>query len=199
MQTIECIALLGAAALVASGPLTAQSPLAVEKRALGGVSRATVSTLAGAGIFVDVATTGDGRRLATIRYAGSRQFVDLDGTKSQEWDDIGIFSLDKDPQAGPQLVFSPDGSRLAYIARQGARVLLVVDNKGVEIEPDSIKRAGVFRFSPDGSQYAMIVVNARKGEAWVVANGVKNGPYGSASEITFSADGKHLGYMLAII
>lgn len=183
-------------ALLCGAPAYAQPDLVVEKRSLGQVTRSSLNGLKNNGRSPDAAVSDDGRRLARVRMVGSRPLVELDGVQSQEWDEVGTFEDEKRPGlSGVRLIFDPKGERLAYTAREGTRTVLVVDNKPVDIEPSSMKRVGIFRFSPDGSTYVMIVANSVKAAAWAIVNGVRQGPYAKADSITFSGDGKHAGYI----
>ncbi|MFN0171078.1 MAG: hypothetical protein ACKV22_32065 [Bryobacteraceae bacterium] len=179
--------------------LPAQAELSVEKRILGQITRSAVGAIQGDSPFSEAAVSDDGRHLARVRYAGSRQLIDLDGVESQQWDEIGAFGAfdneNRDLTKRTRLIFSPRGDRLAYLARDGTRVVLVVDNKPVAIDPNSLQFAGSFRFSGDGSRYAMIVSNPQKAKTWVVVDGVTEGPYGFVKQLTFSGDGKHLAYV----
>ncbi|MGJ5815947.1 hypothetical protein [Paludibaculum fermentans] len=183
-------------AILCGAPAYAQPAPVVEKRSLGLVTQASLNVMKAHRRPPDAAVSDDGRRLARVRMAGSRPMVELDGVPSQPWDEVGTFGDEQNPgQTATRLIFDPKGEKLAYTAREGTRTVLVVDNKPVDIDPYSLKNAGIFRFSPDGSLYVMIVANRTKATSWAIVNGVRQGPYAKVDSVTFSGDGKHAGYL----
>lgn len=170
----------------------------VDKRVLAKLSQEEARTFKGGARGVGEQVASDnGRHIALLRPVGSRFVVELDGTASQQWDQVGGLELEQTHQRSPSgaFQFSPDGSRLAYVAREGARIVLVVGQQVTPIEPADIRRAGFFSFSPNGSRYAMVVRAPHRGQAWIVVDGIKHGPYGDVRDVTFSGDGKHIAYV----
>lgn len=139
----------------------------------------------------------DGRHYARLKNAGSRFVVERDGVASQPWDEVGLLG-DPDEASGRSygyLMFDPSGTRLAYVARDGQRTVLVVNDQQTPIEPADLRHAGVLRFSPGGSRYAFLVRNASAGKAWLIVDGKTFGPYGEIKQLTFSADGRHVAFV----
>ncbi len=86
-------------------------------------------------------------------------------------------------------MFSEDGAHLAYRAKRGERVLVVVD----EAEGPLFDEADRPILSPpDGRRVAYA---ARTGEAWFVVVGEERwGPYGAVGFGAFSDDGAHVAF-----
>jgi len=148
----------------------------------------------GSGGAITLTASPDGKHIALIRATATRYKVELDGVLSQEWDDIGHFSDDRESQSAGRLLWSPDSSKLAYIARDGQKLLLVMGDQQIPINAQDFNRAGSLLFS-SANRYAMLV--RKRGEAaWVVVDGVTHGPYGDVRELQFSKDGKHVAWLI---
>ncbi len=125
------------------------------------------------------------RRRSTTR-PPRRWVVVVDGQAGPEHDAIGPLSLR----------FSPDGKRVAYVAKEGGKWFVVLDGKpGLEYDriwPSSL------RFSPDWKRLAYA---ARKGNSWagkwfVVVDGQTGPEFDTIVPDTlhFSPDGKRIAY-----
>jgi hypothetical protein len=92
-----------------------------------------------------------------------------------------------------QPVFSPDGSRLAYIFKDGDKVMIQIDDERVGGEFDNLGYD--MRFSPDGKRFAYSVF--KDGKYTFVVDGVVQGPGGidSSEGADFSGDGKHFAWV----
>jgi roadblock/LC7 domain-containing protein len=99
--------------------------------------------------------TSDGR-LVYVAGSGTKQFVVVDGTRSEEYDTVGT------------LVFSPDGRSVAYAASKEGKSFVVLE--GRPLEPFESVQDPVF--SPDGRKVAYAV--SRQGKA-VMMTGDKPG------------------------
>jgi hypothetical protein len=116
------------------------------------------------------------------------EFVVVDGAAGRTYTEIPRYPL---TEAGveSQIIFSPDGGRVAYVARRGARFLVVADSReGPEF--DNI-RVGAPRFSPDGRRLAY--VGQRGGKKFVV-DGAEGRPYDDVDDLLFTRGGRHLAY-----
>lgn len=167
--------------------------LAVEKRTMGPVSSAMRQAII-EGRKGTSQLSPDGSRLAAVRSDGSRLVVEIEGTRGQLWDQIGLFQ-EKPGAPGFTFQFSPDGRRVAYVAREGTTTYLVDSLEKVTIEPGDVARAGSLMYSADSSRYAMVVAQARNATEWVVTDGKKRGPYGKVHSVQFSGDGRHLAFV----
>ena len=87
----------------------------------------------------------------------------VDGQEGKQYDGVG------------SPVFSPDGTRLAYLAKQADKWLIVVDGVDGKLYDDI--RYTSLTFSPDGQHVAYDVKQA--GEEFVVVDGVEGKQYTS--------------------
>ncbi len=86
------------------------------------------------------------------------------------------------------LAFSPDSTRLAYVARREGKESLVMDS----VEGKVYDRMWSYTFSTDGRHLAQKVNDGRKG--LVVLDGAEGTPYTSCDEPAFSPGGAHVAY-----
>jgi WD40 repeat protein len=89
------------------------------------------------------------------------------------------------------IIFSPDGHRVAYPAKDGPKWRLVADGRALESEWDEINPSCVV-FSPDGSRLAY---GARQSQKWYIVLGGEvdqTSGYDSLAFFTFSPDSRHL-------
>ncbi|MFA4986075.1 MAG: hypothetical protein WC712_05780 [Candidatus Brocadiia bacterium] len=104
--------------------------------------------------------------------------------------------------------FSPDGSRYAFVAQIGkdgqtaanGMVLMRIVIDGTEVADTGILMAGPYeyvRFSEDGRRTAYVVGYSRFGEAYVVVDGERSGPYMFCSQPRFSPSGKTVAWISA--
>ena len=75
-----------------------------------------------AGVALRFAISPVGQHVAAIVLRGSRTVVTLDGADGPRFDEVLS-------EQGQGLHFSPDGTRLAYVGRQGQEYVYMVDNK----------------------------------------------------------------------
>ena len=96
-----------------------------------------------------------------------------------------------DPNDGAP-VFSPDGTRLAYIAREGSQRFVVLDGKPGAKHEAVYK--GTLTFSPDSGRLAYFA--GKGGMAVAVLDDVEGSPHRDAmvSTLRFSPDGTKLAY-----
>jgi len=95
----------------------------------------------------------------------------------------------------PNMQFSPDGKRFAFLARNAHSSFVVVDGQ----ESQGYSKIQNFRFSSDGRRYAFEAYDPPGG--WVVVVDGKEGPklYGLADgSLTFSPDGSRVAYAAAL-
>jgi WD40 repeat protein len=92
------------------------------------------------------------------------------------------------PYGLSHITISPDGKRVAYVAKAGKKCVVVVDGKKGE-EYDSCLRVA---FSPDGKRTAYVATKGKK--AFVVVDGVKGKEYLTVGQPVFSPDGKTVAY-----
>jgi hypothetical protein len=141
---------------------------------------------------------------------GKKWVVVINGVEGKEYDEIARGPLVLHSQrfgtsfvlpgesAESGLVFSPDGKRVAYAARNGTRWVVVVD--GVEgKEMDAFSRYGSIGkeeilpvFSPDSKRVAHVA--KRAGKCVVVVDGEEGKEYEGARAPVFSPDSKRVAY-----
>ncbi|MEX2215238.1 MAG: hypothetical protein WD768_13985 [Phycisphaeraceae bacterium] len=119
------------------------------------------------------------RRIAFVILRDGLRYAVLDGVEGKPYRRIG------------GLVFSPDSSRLSYIAkRSDGKVLVVVDEKESE-DFDALGR-GPATFSPDGKRLAF--AGLREGKWRVLIDGEAGEAYEAIGAILFSPDSKRVAY-----
>jgi dipeptidyl aminopeptidase/acylaminoacyl peptidase len=102
--------------------------------------------------------------------------VILDGRKQPAYQNIG------------DLVFSPDGKRVAYAVQNAGPWRVSLD--GSEQKPYEAIGAGTLRFNADGQS---LVYAAKQAEKWVIVkDNHASRPYDGVSDLLFSPNGKHL-------
>jgi Tol biopolymer transport system component len=92
-------------------------------------------------------------------------------------------------------VFSPDGTRLAYIAKVDKKRLVVVDGVSGP-QYDGIGRGDPV-FSPDGRRVAYVAMNGGGQKEFVVVDGVSGAEYDeiAGNSPVFSPDGMRFAYI----
>jgi Tol biopolymer transport system component len=125
-----------------------------------------------------ISSSPDGKRIAYSAKWRGDWYVFLDGERGRAYGAIGR-----------SLVFSPDSSRLAYVAVKGKKRVVVVDGK----EQKEFDEIGTPVFSPDSGRLAY---PAKRGQSrTVVVDGSVTAWYEIVGEsISFSADGGRIGY-----
>lgn len=147
----------------------------------------------------------DGMRVAYVAAASGEPFdpeedenrkivVILDGKKSKSYD----YAHTTDDE----LIFSADSKRLAYRAYRNQKVIAVVDGHESDSCGKGINRAPCttvvgLQFSPDSSHYAYVADSEGYGPDFVVVDGKRGTPYKNVKRITFSPDGKRMGYVVS--
>src|SRR5205809_1106534 len=80
--------------------------------------------------------------------------------------------LDRTSEIPIEIVFSPDGNRVAYRLSTGTGEFVVVDGK----KSDPFKSAKLLTFSPDGKRFAYVIEQGERTIS-VVLDGVKGAEY----------------------
>lgn len=142
--------------------------------------------------FRQLAIATDAGRVAVVASAGSRQIVIIDGNEGPPYSSIVQTSgMGQGKVAPPQVMISPDGSRVAYVATKGPSECVMVLNQKEGPAFDSIKFA---TFSPVGHRLAYI--GSKGGKQYVIVDATLSPAYQMVmpGELSFSEDGKHVGY-----
>lgn len=179
-----------AVATLPAATAAAQSVVATE-------SLGTVATVDGASDSTrKLDISPDGRHIGYVSRIGSRFTVVIDGVAGPEFDSIGAFGAltsYQRPGNAPVVVFSPDGTRHAYVATKGGQRTIVVD--GQAGPPMHASGSVGFMFSPDSKRYAYAITAAGEQGQRVYSDG-KLGPlFGAIDALQFSADGGRLAYL----
>jgi hypothetical protein len=125
------------------------------------------------------------RRIAFSAKVPSGEAVFVDGIPGGTYTEIARYPL-TESGVQPQIIFSADSRRVAYVAKRGQKFLVVVDNKAGQ-EFDNI-RVGAPVFSAAGQR---IAYEAKRGDKWhVVADGVEGKPFESVTALRFSFDNR---------
>lgn len=135
-----------------------------------------------------VSVSLDRRHVACATYQKGKARVVVDGVQgSTEYNYVG------------QMLFSPDGKRLAYWARRDWNRVFVVD--GRETLDEEIPwglRSGAdapaerLYFSPDGKRLAYVA--GHNGKTKVVLDGTEGKVYKTLGDVIFSSDSKRIAY-----
>ncbi len=132
-----------------------------------------------------IPTVGTGRavysadcgRIAYWVKEGQIEWIVCDGKAGPHYADVGSY------------VFSPDGKRFAYTARdETGNKFVVLDGKRLK----SYEKVGYMRFSPDSKRLAFTVKQG--GTGMVVCDGKEGPRYPEVFYPVFSSDGKSLAY-----
>lgn len=110
----------------------------------------------------------------------------IDGEKGQDYDGIVIGSF----------VFSSDGSDSAYIAKRGAKQLVVVDGKEDPEFDEIFGPIPMIVFSADGQHYAYAA--KKEGKAMTVFDGKEGPAFVGVRRPVISPDGKRVAYIAMI-
>lgn len=136
----------------------------------------------------DIVFSPGGQRVPYLAPRGRRKVVVVDG---QEWPGEG--------EVG-RPIFSPDGSRVAWLARKESEGWQVVVD-GQAAPPGG--HISHLTFSPDGQHMAYVLTHymgdGYAGSSTVVLDGDEQGPYEpmrpERHELVFSPDSRHLAYL----
>jgi roadblock/LC7 domain-containing protein len=150
--------------------------------------------------------SADGTRIAVAVHKGSRVTLSVDGVAQEPlYDRLGQFrgQSEEKAKAAVPAVFSPDGSRFAYIGMREGAFRVVVDGK--EGPPSSGISMDSFQFSADGKRFAYKVNPLQGDGAQEMYQGVpatravidhEAGPaFSSVDGLRFSPGGKHVAYV----
>ena len=152
----------------------------------------------------------DGARIAATVRNGSRATLNVDGqTLAEVYDELGGFPASSENRVIVPVIFSPDGSRYAFVGSQSSQFRVIVDGK----PNPGAQFVDSFRFSADSKRYAYAAPTMGsdgKPEMFkrpqdppdggtpgfrVVADGVPSPVYSSVDSLQFSRDGQRLGYV----
>lgn len=125
--------------------------------------------------------SNDGSRLGFVALVGETLYVIVDGRRGTPLYDVG------------DLVFSPDGQRVAYAAQveKNGPWFVFLDNE--KQGPYETIGDGSLRFSPDGTRLAYAAkANGRWG---AVVDGRPGEPHDGIAQMLFSPNGKRLAYV----
>lgn len=139
----------------------------------------------------------DGKKIAYWAATGEKEdnlkgMVVIDGKEGPTFDWIGESTPGPIGHSVKKYVpvFSPNSSRLAYVALSGNQELVVVDGKEWA-RYDEIASFPIF--SPDSKKVAYL---ARKGGQWlVVVDGIEGKKYERIENLMFSPDGQKIAYI----
>ncbi|MHA2065386.1 MAG: hypothetical protein ACXABY_13505 [Candidatus Thorarchaeota archaeon] len=93
------------------------------------------------------------------------------------------------------IVFSPNGRRVAYLANRGKAIYVVVD--GQESSQFSNTR-GELVFSPDSARLAYSMMVKKNSDEYVIVEQEQFGPYQKTGHLSFSPDGRRLAYITVV-
>jgi hypothetical protein len=137
------------------------------------------------GIPRDLLWSRDGTRLACIVHSrggkgkSSAEQVILNNKPEKSFTEI------------ESMEFSPDGSRLAYIARNQEHRLLIVDSVEQELPAARLYRLS---FSPNG-QHIAVVAKVSETSAFCMVDGKPQRAFEKVEDVSWSGDGQHIGYI----
>lgn len=116
-------------------------------------------------------------------------FVVSDGKKQQEYDGIG-----NPVSADRGIAFSPDSSRLVYLAHGAGKNFLIING---EESDEAFENPAGFRFSPNGKRFVYTGFESGQNKSTWVIDG-KRGLYERSTSIDFcdfSPDGSRLAFL----
>jgi hypothetical protein len=129
----------------------------------------------------------DNRHVAYVCSNNSGKFVITDKKQDFMYPDINIDSL----------VFSPNGLRVAYLAKQFDYWFVIVDGKkfGTSSRNYSEILTGSIVFSPDSKRVAYVARD--NNQLYVIIDNTESGPFVEINipTLVFSPDSKHLAYL----
>jgi WD40 repeat protein len=101
----------------------------------------------------------DGKRYAAICGRSGAEYVIVDGKKGQEYNSINPLG---DAVPGTALTFSPDSSKVGYMASSAGKFFIVINDE----ESDAFEGNAAFLFSPDGKH---VVMTGMQNRAWMLS------------------------------
>ena len=145
----------------------------------------------------------DSKRVAYIAGSANKRFVVVDGQEGKHYDGIHIhyFTIPSGNTGAPDLIFSPDSKRVAYIAAIGnKRLYTYIDGTGEKMFSVVDHKEGKYYdfvcstiFSPDSKHLAYLAVKGEK--YFIVVDGQEGKHYDSTHEPIFSPDSKRFAYI----
>lgn len=187
-----------AAAAQTREPLGRAAPQAVDLVTPNARHRVTIARSAGQDqVHVDQQLTGsyarvvgpvasaDGQHLAYVGFTADQHAVVVhDGTPSEPYDYV----------EGRELVFSPDGQRIAWLARRGTDTLVALDGRA----GPPVRAARALTFSPNSQRFAYLATERTGDEvrAFAVLDGQRGPAFDqlSAQPFRFSPDSRSVAY-----
>jgi Tol biopolymer transport system component len=96
-------------------------------------------------------------------------------------------------QNPPAAFFSPDGKRLAFLARNAKQWFMVLDGQALALDGFRNRVGQYPHFSPDSTRFAYVAQQGKR--CAVLVDGQEIGPgYKDCWDLTFSPDGKHVAF-----
>ena len=142
----------------------------------------------------------DSRLLAYLACCMGAEYLELfavaDGHEGKHYEDKQSESFSY--QMGEDLVFSPDGQRLAYVIMVDGNVFVVVDGKEGKHYPSRGRRPPIF--SPDSQRLAYVARTGFKEVEFVVVDGQEEKRYDWIRErsLVFSPDSRRFAYIAPV-
>jgi hypothetical protein len=134
----------------------------------------------------------DGKHYAAVcSNAMNINYVVTDGKKGDEYDAVGTPGM---PSYGGGFAFSPDSSRLLYVAHGGGKYFFVVNG---EESNDAFDGTAGFCFSSDGKRLAYCGLTTATGQITMVVDGKKDRAERNLNidQFDFSPDGSRYAYI----
>lgn len=150
-----------------------------------------------------LAFSPNSKRVAYVAGTANKRFVVVDGQEGKHYDGIHVhlFTLLSGNTGAPDLIFSPDSKRVAYIAAIGnKRLYKYIDGTGEKMFSVVDGKEGKHYdfvcstiFSPDSRSLAYL---AMKGDKYfIVVDGQEGKQYYQIGVLKFSPDSKRLAYI----
>jgi len=166
------------------------------------------------GPTVKYAVSPHALHIASATLQGSRQVMVIDGVAGPKFDELvwvrgtrhEPYSLfhhriqvdDEMKRDESPIVFSDDGSRHAYVARQGTEFVLMVDGKELTRGPYLSNAIEDLAFTPGGKHVHFVETLGKVGnnQKFLVVDDRKESLAAPATEISWSPDGEHHAYII---
>ena len=149
---------------------------------------------AGVRTYSVIASVSAAMRFAYLVSSSAGTAVVVDGVRGPFYEEIlPSYMLSGEGVPRSYLVFSKNGERLGYLAKQGDRAFAVVD--GIPGPPfDTVYWNSEYRgpFSPDSRH--VVYLAKRAGKTMAVLDGIVGAAYDAVDDVAFSDDSRHLTY-----